>query len=425
MATIKRDKNGRILFTKEMKREYTILVPDMLPIHFNIMRHIFENAGYTIELLDTAHPEIKQQGLRYVHNDTCYPAVLVIGQFIDALESGKYDPHKTALMIMQSGGGCRASNYIHLLRKALEKSGYDYVPVISFNLSGMERNSGFSLTLPLIRKSVAGVIYGDLLMLLSNQTRAYEITKGDTDRMMARWIEGISDQFRANTGFTIKDMEHNFLAILADFAAIPMNRVPKVKVGIVGEIYVKYASFANNNLEQFLAEQDCEVMVPGLLGFLMFKIDARIQDVRIYGGSILKKKVATWLLDYFKKVERIFMDCVDRFPIFTQLSRYEDTKPLVEGLIGVGNRMGEGWFLPAEMIELVNHGYHNIVCTQPFGCLPTHVCGKGMIHKIKEWYPHANIVPIDYDPGATKVNQENRIKLMLSVGREALAGSIC
>ena len=420
MATIKKDKNGRILFTKEMKKDYTILVPDMLPIHFNIMRHIFENAGYKIDLLDTAHPEIKQLGLRYVHNDTCYPALLVIGQFIDALESGKYDPHKTALMIMQSGGGCRASNYIHLLRKALEKSGYDYVPVISFNLSGMERNPGFSLTIPLIRKSVAGVIYGDLLMLLSNQTRAYEVTKGDTERMLDHWIEAISEQFRRNTGFTLKDMEKNFMDILGAFAAIPMEHTPKVKVGIVGEIYVKYASFANNQLEKFLAEQGCEVMVPGLLGFLMFKVDARIQDVNIYGGSWIKHKVATALLNYFKKVEKMFMDCVDKFPVFTQLSAYEETKPLVEGLIGVGNRMGEGWFLPAEMIELVNHGYANIVCTQPFGCLPTHVCGKGMIHKIKEWYPHANIVPIDYDPGATKVNQENRIKLMLAVGREAL-----
>ena len=188
----------------------------------------------------------------------------------------------------------------------------------------------------------------------------------------------------------------------------------------MGEIYVKYASFANNNLEDFLHEQDCEVMVPGLLGFLMFKVDARIQDVHLYGGSKIKLGIATLLLNYFKKVEKAFMDCVDRYPVFTQLSSYEDTKPLVEGLIGIGNRMGEGWFLPAEMIELVKHGYENIVCTQPFGCLPTHVCGKGMIHKIKEMYPRANIVPIDYDPGATKVNQENRIKLMLSVAREAM-----
>jgi len=422
MAKIKRAKNGRIIFTKEMKKDYTILVPDMLPIHFEIMKYVFLNEGYHMELLRTAKEDIKQLGLRYVHNDTCYPALLVIGQFLDALESGRYDVNKTALLIMQSGGGCRASNYIHLLRKALEKAGYGQVPVISFNLSGMEWNSGFTLTFPVIRRCIAGVIYGDLLMLLSNQVKAYEIHKGDASRLIEKWVKRLTDQFQQARGFTLKHMTENFERIIASFAKVPMNRVPKVKVGIVGEIYVKYASFANNHLEQFLAEQDCEVMVPGLLGFLMFKVDARIQDVKLYGGSRIKLAIATWLLEYFKKVEKAFMDCVDKFPMFTQLCSYEETKPLVDGLIGVGNRMGEGWFLPGEMIELVKQGYSNIVCTQPFGCLPTHVCGKGMIHKIKEMYPLANIVPIDYDPGATKVNQENRIKLMLSVAREAMEG---
>lgn len=420
MAKIKRAKNGRIIFTKEMKKDYTILVPDMLPIHFEIMKYVFLNEGYKLELLRTAKPEMKQLGLRYVHNDTCYPALLVIGQFLDALESGKYDVNKTALVLMQTGGGCRASNYIHLLRKALEKAGYGQVPVISFNLSGMEYNSGFKLTLPMIRRCVAGVIYGDLLMLLSNQVKAYEINKGDANRLIEKWVARITDQFKHSRGFSFKNMTENFDRIIASFARVPVKVVPKVKVGIVGEIYVKYASFANNNLEAFLEEQNCEVMVPGLLGFLMFKVDARIQDVRLYGGSRIKLAVATALLNYFKKVEKAFMDCVDKYPVFTQLCSYEDTKPLVEGLIGVGNRMGEGWFLPAEMIELIRHGYSNIVCTQPFGCLPTHVCGKGMVHKIKEMYPKANIVPIDYDPGATKVNQENRIKLMLSVAREAM-----
>lgn len=424
MAKIKRAKNGRIIFTKEMKKDYTILVPDMLPIHFELLKPIFDNAGYKLELLHTAKPEIKQLGLKYVHNDTCYPALLVIGQLLDALESGKYDVNKTALIIMQSGGGCRASNYIHLLRKALEKAGYSQVPVISFNLSGMEYNSGFTMTYPIIRKCVAGVIYGDLLMLLSNQTRSYEINKGDTQKMIHRWVVEINEQFQNGSGFTLKHMTANFDRIIRSFSEIPMNKVPKVKVGIVGEIYVKYASFANNNLEEFLVEQGCEVMVPGLMGFLMFKIDARIQDAKIYGGSFLKKTVATALLKYFKKVEKAFMDAVDRYPVFTQLSSYEDTKPLVDGLISVGNRMGEGWFLPGEMIELVKHGYSNIVCTQPFGCLPTHICGKGMIHKIKQMYPKSNIVPIDYDPGATRVNQENRIKLMLSVARESMNNQV-
>ncbi len=421
MAKIVRAKNGRILFTKEMKKDYTILVPDMLPIHFGILKQIFENDGYKMELLQTASPEMKQLGLKYVHNDTCYPALLVIGQLIDALQSGKYDVNKVALIIMQSGGGCRASNYIHLMRKAIEKAGYSQVPVISFNMSGMEYNPGFSMTYPVIRKCAAGAIYGDMIMLLKNQTRSYEINKGDTQKMIDKWIRELNEQFKAGRGFKMKDMSENFDRIIADFASIPMDKkVPKVKVGIVGEIYVKFAAFANNNLEEFLVEQGCEVMVPGLIGFMLFKIDARIQDARIFGGNHMKKMIASVLLKYFTKVEKVFMDAIDRSKVFTQLSSYQDTKPLVEGLISVGNRMGEGWFLPGEMIELVKHGYSNIICTQPFGCLPTHVCGKGMIHKIKQMYPQANIVPIDYDPGATKVNQENRIKLMLSVAREGM-----
>ena len=420
MAELKYDKNGRLLFTKEMKDEYTVLVPDMLPIHFNIMRNIFVNEGYKVALLDNAGEHVKQLGLKYTHNDICYPALLVTGQFLDALTSGQWDPHKVALIIMQTGGGCRASNYIHIIRKALHRAGFDYVPVISFNLSLTESNPGFHLTLPIIRRMLAGVIYGDMVMLLSNQTRPYELEKGKTDQLVRLWIDNISNQFGQSKGYSLGEMRENFRSIIRSFAAIPRSREKKVRVGVVGEIYVKYASFANNGLEKFLAEQGCEVMVPGLLGFLMFKVDARIQDFLIYGGSRAKYILATRLLNYLEKIERVFMESVDKFSDFMQLSAYQDTKAPMQGIIGLGNRMGEGWFLPAEMVELIVHGYENIVCTQPFGCLPTHICGKGMVHKIRDLYPQANIVPVDYDPGATRVNQENRIKLMLSVAREKL-----
>lgn len=420
MAELKYDENGRILFTEEMKKEYTILVPDMLPIHFHIMRHIFENEGYHMELLDNAGEHVKSLGLKYTHNDICYPALLVTGQFLDALSSGKYDPHKVALIIMQTGGGCRASNYIHIIRKALVRAGYPYVPVISFNFSGTEKNPGFKLTIPIIRRMAAAAIYGDMIMLLSNQTRPYEIEPGQTDHIIAHWTKKLGDTFNQGYGYTRKEMKKIFHSLIESFSAIQRDKTrKKVKVGIVGEIYVKYAMFANNHLEKFLAEQDCEVMVPGLLGFFMFKVDARIQDHRIYGGRPVAHFIATKFLDYLEKIEKMFMDAIDASE-FVQLSAYQDTKPPMEGIIGLGNRMGEGWFLPAEMIELITHGYENIVCTQPFGCLPTHICGKGMIHKIKDLYPHSNIVPVDYDPGATKVNQENRIKLMLAVARERL-----
>ncbi len=421
MAELKYDKNGRLMFTKEMKREYTILVPNMLPIHFGIMRHIFANEGYHMELLDNDGERVKSLGLKYTHNDICYPALLVTGQFLDALTSGKYDTHKVALIIMQSGGGCRASNYIHIIRKALERAGFAYVPVISFNFSGMENNPGFHLTVPIIRRMMAAVLYGDMMMLLSNQTRPYEVLQGQTNQMMESWMERIGSQFRNKCGYKVKEIKQNLQDMIKDFATIERDKErKKVRVGIVGEIYVKYASFANNHLERFLAEQDCEVMVPGFLGFFMFKVDARIQDHRIYGGRPLACFVATQFLKYLEDLEQIFMNAVDSCSEFIQLSSYQSTKPPMEGIIGLGNRMGEGWFLPAEMVELIIHGYENIICTQPFGCLPTHICGKGMVHKLKTQYPDSNIVAIDYDPGATKVNQENRIKLMLAVAREKI-----
>ena len=326
MAELKYDKNGRLLFTKEMKKEYTVLVPDMLPIHFNIMRNIFLNEGYKVALLDNSGERVKQLGLKYTHNDICYPALLVTGQFLDALTSGEYDPHKVALSIMQTGGGCRASNYIHIIRKALARSGFDYVPVISFNLSLTETNPGFSLTLPIIRRMLAGVIYGDMIMLLSNQTRPYEIEAGKTDQLVGLWVDSVSKQFRASRGYTLREMRENFKNIIRSFAAIPRRKEKKVRVGVVGEIYVKYASFANNGLEKFLAEQGCEVMVPGLLGFLMFKVDARIQDFLIYGGSRVKYLVATKLLNYLEKIEQVFMESVEKFSDFMQLSAYQDTK---------------------------------------------------------------------------------------------------
>ena len=419
MAELVYDKDGRLLFTKEMKKEYTLLMPQMLPVHFGMFQKLLQLEGYKVDMLTTHHHAIVEEGQKYVHNDTCYPALLVIGQLIEAVKNGGYDPHKVALLITQTGGGCRASNYIHLLRKALHKAGYDYIPVISVSF-GVEKNPGFGLSLSLIRKLAYAMLYGDVIVDLANQVRPYETTAGDADRMTEQWENTLVESFGKGKRMRFPAFVQTVKEIVADFERIPVRQEEKVKVGVVGEIYVKYASFANNGLEKFLAEQGCEVMVPGLLGFLMFKVDARIQDFLIYGGSRVKYLVATKLLNYLEKIEQVFMESVEKFSDFMQLSAYQDTKEPMKGLIGLGNRMGEGWFLPAEMVELIVHGYENIICTQPFGCLPTHVCGKGMIHKIKDRYPGANIVPVDYDPGATRVNQENRIKLMLAVAKEKL-----
>ncbi len=423
MAELVYDETGRLLFTKEMKEEYTILIPMMMPTHFNIMKSVLIHNGYKMELLDTDGPEIAQTGLKYVHNDTCYPAILVIGQLIHALESGKYDVHKTALMITQTGGGCRASNYIHLLRKALHKAGFDFVPIISLNLSGLEKNPGFSLTLPMIRELAAALVYGDVIMLAANQTRPYEVTKGETNALVEKWSQKISDEFANGFGYKTKEIEESLYEICKEFSEIKVKKVPKVKVGIVGEIYVKYARLGNNDLERFLAEQDCEVCLPGLMGFVMFKVDNRLEDIKLYGGNKLKYSVANMLMKFLQKMEKMIIDCTEKYG-FLPPSPYTHTKKLVKGVIGYGSKMGEGWLLTAEMLELAETGFENIVCTQPFGCLPNHINGKGAVRKIKSINPKANIVTIDYDPGAPKVNQENRIKLMLAVAREELDKTI-
>lgn len=419
MAQLKYDENGRLLFTKEMKDEgYTILAPSMAPIHFSIIKNVFVHAGYNLELVDTTGPEIAQTGLKYVHNDTCYPALLVIGQLIHALQSGKYDVNKTALMITQTGGGCRASNYIFLLRKALKKAGFSQVPVISLSM-GMEKNPGFHLTVPLIRRFVAGLVYGDALMLLSNQTKPYEVKKGESMELVDKWVKQLTDDFAKGDSYRPKEIAVYLDKICKSFSKIELNKTPKVKVGVVGEIYVKYARLGNNDLENFLAKQDCEVNLPGIMGFALFKVDNRLEDIRLYGGSRAKYQVCSVLFNYLTMLESMVIKYSKKYG-FTPPGEYAHIKKLVKPVIGYGSKMGEGWLLTAEMLELAESGYENIVCAQPFGCLPNHINGKGAVRKIKELNPKANIVTIDYDPGAPKVNQENRIKLMLAVGKEEL-----
>ncbi|MBR1457480.1 MAG: 2-hydroxyacyl-CoA dehydratase [Oscillospiraceae bacterium] len=406
-------------FTKEMKQTHTILIPNMAVLHFRLMKTVLEQAGYHVEVLGNCGSQVAQLGLKYVHNDTCYPALLVIGQFLDALGSGQYDLDHTALLITQTGGGCRASNYIHLLRKALFKAGYPQIPVASLNFSGLEKDSGFQMTLPVLRRLAAGIFYGDLLMTLRNQIAPYEDEKGRADAAADRWIEEIGRRFARNQGISAREMKRTFPEIVRDFAAIPVTRVPKVKVGIVGEIYVKYSPLGNNSLEEFLAGEGCEVNVPGLMGFCQYCVFNMSETKRLYGGKAWEEFAPELLLKWMDGVEASMGEAL-RAGGFHAPARFKELIGLPEGIIGLGAKMGEGWLLTAEMIELVQSGYENIVCAQPFGCLPNHIVGKGMVGKIRAEYPTANITPIDYDPSATKVNQENRIKLMLAVARERL-----
>ncbi|MEG2000892.1 MAG: 2-hydroxyacyl-CoA dehydratase [Evtepia sp.] len=417
MARLTYDPSGRLLFTEEMKKEYTILFPQMLPVHFKMMENCFRLHGYKAEMLTSTHHGIVEEGLKYVHNDTCYPALLVIGQLIDAVKSGNYDPHKVALLITQTGGGCRASNYIHLLRKSLEKAGLSFVPVISLSLSGLEKNPGFHLGLRLLRQLVFSIMYGDLIVLLANQCRPYEQTVGTTNALVDTWMNQLIAEFSRGKGLSFNSMQANFDRIVSEFEALPCSSDKKVRVGIVGEIYVKYSPLGNNNLEQFLLDEGAEPVVPGLIDFIIFKTYNRIADIDLYGGSQAKHFIAGIMMRYAERCQRAMIDAIKKSSRFLAPSPFSHLHELVRGYLGDGNKMGEGWLLTAEMLELIHAGTPNIVCAQPFGCLPNHIVGKGMVHKLKDDYPFSNIVTIDYDPGATKINQENRIKLMLANSR--------
>ena len=317
-----------------------------------------------------------------MHNDTCYPALLVIGQLIDALKSGDYDPDKTALMITQTGGGCRASNYIHLLRKALLKAGYPQVPVVSMNLK--------------------------------NQCRPYEVEPGATQKVIDALVEEMSPIF---TDKRFRKVDENYAKILAAFKKIPLNKTDKIRVGIVGEIYMKYAPLGNNNLEDYLLSEGAEPVLSGVLDFFLYSVNHSFVDVKLYKSgwvAPVKQWITRKLFRYLEHLQNKMIAVIQADATFRAPAPFKHLQELVKGFISQGVKMGEGWLLTAEMLELIDSGVNNIVCTQPFGCLPNHIVAKGMIRAIKNVYPNANIVAVDYDPGATKINQENRIKLMLA-----------
>lgn len=415
MAELIYDENGRLIFTEEMRKEYTILMPQMLPIHFTFLERIFNNNGYRTKLLTTKGRRIIDEGLRCVHNDTCYPALLTTGQMIDALKSGEYDINKTALLMIQSGGGCRASNYIHLIRKALKMNNMEHVPVISMNMAGLEKNPGFKITPKFLAEMITAVCYGDLIMLVANQVRPYEVNKGDTDKLIDEWTEKLVKLKFSYIAFSKIAGE-----IVRDFLNIPYKPDPEVvRVGIVGEIYIKYSPLGNNDLQKFLESEKCEVYSPGLIDFLIFLSDHHVVETELYHVKYKKYIASTAVKGFFKSMQNKIIKAVSGTRFFGP-TPFEEEKKLVAPYMSPANKMGEGWLLTAEMLDMIGMGINNIVCAQPFGCLPNHIIGKGMIRKLRENYPQANIVPIDYDPGATAVNQENRIKLMLAVARQQM-----
>lgn len=407
-------------FTSAMKKDYTILVPNMLPMHFRLIMRVMKNYGYNMELLETEGKHIAEKGLRYVHNDTCYPAILVIGQFLDAIESGKYDPHKVALILFQTGGGCRASNYVSLLRKALAKAGYGYIPVIAFSFGGIEKHSGWRLTLPMYHRLFYALLYADLLMNLANQTRVREVHHGETDALCERWLDELTRGENAVGSVKYDAVKENYRRIIRDFSAIEKTKDVKIKVGIVGEIFVKYSPLGNNNLADFLVKNGAEPVIPGFVDFLLYCIYNVVLDKQLYGFKSPVYFAYNVFYKFLLGKQHDLIDIMREEGGFDVPTSFDVTSTLAKDFIGIGTKMGEGWLLTSEMMELYHSGARNIVCTQPFGCLPNHICGKGMMKPLKERFPDINIVAIDYDAGATAVNQENRIRLMLSNARLAL-----
>ena len=403
------------VFTEEMRKTYKILVPNMLPVQLGLICRLMKNYGYDMELLHTEGQNIAEQGLRNVHNDTCYPALLVIGQLMDAIQSGKYDIHKIALILPQTGGGCRASNYIHLLRKALEKNGYGFIPVISLNFSGLESNPGFQLTKTMLMQVAYALLIGDLIMMVANQCRPYEVVAGSTDKAIEICMDAVTKRFTGERVIRYGEVKHLFQFVLSVFGKLKLDKSQKKKlVGIVGEIYVKFSPLGNNRLEEFLLSEGCEPVLPGLMDFCLYCINNSVIDHDLYSRNAKTAMIYKMVYQFVLSKQADIIKLMKKDGHFRPPMAFDEVRKKSHAIIGQGVKMGEGWLLPAEMVELISEGVTNIVCTQPFGCLPNHIAGKGMIRKIREVYPQANIVAVDYDPGASKINQENRIKLMLS-----------
>ena len=410
---------NRVLFTKEMKKDYTLLCPQMSPIHFDLIEPAIRAFGYNMEILQNHNRNAVDVGLQYVNNDACYPSLIVIGQIMDALLSGKYDLNRTAVFMSQTGGGCRASNYIGFIRRALEEAGMPQVPVISVNANGMETNPGFSITLPMMTKAMQAVVYGDIFMRVLYATRPYEAVPGSANALHEKWkkicIKALSKRQPAMMEFA-----KNVRGIIRDFDNLERLDIKKPKVGIVGEILVKFSPLANNHVVELLESEGAEAVMPDLLDFLLYcfyNSNFKAEHLGMKKSTARLCNAGIALLEFFRKTARKELAASKHF---TPPSEIRDLAEMAKGFVSLGNQTGEGWFLTGEMLELIHSGVKNIICTQPFGCLPNHIVGKGVIKELRKNYPESNIIAVDYDPGASEVNQLNRIKLMLATAQKNL-----
>ena len=417
--TIRSSAIHKVVFTEEMRKNYTILCPQMSPIHFDVLEPAFNACGYNFEVLPNDNKHAVDVGLKYVNNDACYPSLMVVGQIMDALLSGKYDLNKVAVIMTQTGGGCRATNYVGFIRRALEKAGMPQVPVISLNMAGIESNPGFHLNAELLMRAAYGAVFGDIFMRCVYRMRPYEKEKGSVEAVHQKWLKRCQEFVSAKhmSFFKFRKMCRQ---MIADFDAIPVTGEVKPRVGIVGEILVKFAPAANNHLVELLESEGAEAVVPDLLDFMLYCFYNQIYKADHLGMSKKAALISKLGIDALEFLRGSARKAFEKSKNFTPPVRIYQTVEYAKTIVSIGNQTGEGWFLTGEMVELIHSGVNNIVCTQPFGCLPNHVVGKGVIKELRRQYPLSNIVAIDYDPGASEVNQLNRIKLMLSTAQKNL-----
>lgn len=403
---------ANVLFTKEMKETYTILAPQMSPIHFELFEQVFRDAGYRLKILETTGPEETEEGLRYVNNDACYPAIVTIGQILSALKSGEYDPDRTAVIMSQTGGGCRATNYISLLRKALKDSDLEQIPVISLNASGMENQPGFRISLKLANRLIAAACYGDLMMRMLNHFRPHEVVSGSAEVLFRKGMERCKASL---SNFSFREYKRLIREIVAEFCKLPVTGITKPRVGIVGEILIKFHPDANNRIIEMIEAEGGEAVMPDFLDFIFYCVYNPIYKAEQFGKSKRLGYINPMLISYLEIYRKPIKVALEDAGLAKGRENIYGLAEKASRLVSVGNQMGEGWFLTAEMMDLLDNGVKNIACIQPFACLPNHITGRGMIKGLKELYPGANIVAIDYDAGVSVVNQANRIKLMMSI----------
>ncbi|WP_105617654.1 2-hydroxyacyl-CoA dehydratase [Vallitalea okinawensis] len=411
----------RVIFTKDMKEKHTILAPMLSPIHFQFVEEAVNSCGYQLRILPDIDDRVIEEGLKYVNNDACYPSILIIGQIMCAFKYQGYDIHNTSVIISQTGGVCRATNYIAFIRKALRDAGLGHVPVLSLNAVGMEKQPGFKVTLPLMNKLVMSILYGDLLMRLLYRTRPYEKNTGQAEVIYNTWIDSCKKNVKNGK---LSEFKVNVKGIINDFELLPLNEIKKPRVGLTGEIFVKFNPYSNNGIVNVIEEEGGEAIVPPFIDFFLYSVYNANFKSKYLGKSKVKATLSNLAISYVEKYRRYLREALESSKLFDSPKTIQELAEGAETILSLGNHAGEGWFLTAEMVELIESGVNNIVCMQPFACLPNHVTGKGMLRPLKEKYPQANLVAVDYDPGASEVNQLNRIKLMLSVAFENMENEV-